>query len=782
MSYPSDIKDPLADFHMDGCGLSDGAPSPFNFVSPRYNGAPLFPSSHEGHVEDEVPLDPEKLKATMDTILEIFDLDESPILIDIDEDDDAPVDFEDRLQRTERLRRVAPALDQLWWNNSEYLAGAAERLADGSRDPRWRIPLGQTGLLNSFLQVIATEGVPHALMIHALRLIGNSCADTDENRGLVVAQNALPSIIALLKDTSLLPFAIPVLFNICIDYEPAQKQASENFLTRELIDLVRSPDFIESRTFLGYICKLLDMMIIQSPELENAPERTAAVLIVLAADREFLADLEDFLALITSALLYLQDVKFQQGLIRYPGGLESAQKALLYSYTRFEDTTLHGLPSETNHDDAAQLTLMRSNMNQALSDVSALPEFAAAYPVVSSFSSSLRRWLSSPQLQLQVCACIMLGNIARSDSACEAFVHTSQVHKVLITILKGTNDPQLLHATLGFLKNLALPAKNKAELGNAGLLQVLERLWTLDSQPQIQYSSISLVRQLLIGTFENVLRICVHLSSDPDSPAYFKDQLSIILDVFNKTDLEPTKMEVARLFTAIVRVYTSPNANIPNAEGKRQRFFERHPDIGRPIAFMVTQKKWPVVRSEGWFVMALMCRFPEGAHCVSDLMHDMNVFQPLAELLTGKSLVNGRPLTTSPVSSPPSDNPQHQQPPPSGADGMSQSSNTSPTTMPASPSSSDSRAAEMARIDRENALVLVTELMRHRSADMAPIRRSAFEELLKGGGIMHLSYAQVRAREDFYDGPNRPRRDDPGPKLGLGVNAIMQDTTEQFLG
>jgi len=40
----------------------------------------------------------------------------------------------------------------------------------------------------------------------------------DENRARVVALNSLPSIILQLKDTSLLPFAIPVLYNICIDY------------------------------------------------------------------------------------------------------------------------------------------------------------------------------------------------------------------------------------------------------------------------------------------------------------------------------------------------------------------------------------------------------------------------------------------------------------------------------------------------------------------------------------------------------------------------------------
>lgn len=45
---------------------------------------------------------------------------------------------------------------------------------------RWRAPIGQSGILNSFLAILATEGVSQALMVHVLRLIGNSCADTGE--------------------------------------------------------------------------------------------------------------------------------------------------------------------------------------------------------------------------------------------------------------------------------------------------------------------------------------------------------------------------------------------------------------------------------------------------------------------------------------------------------------------------------------------------------------------------------------------------------------------------
>ena len=240
----------------------------------------------------------------------------------------------------------------------------------------------------------------------------------------------------------------------------------------------------------------------------------------------------------------------------------------------------------------------------------------------------------------------MLGNLARSDDACEEFVHTSQVHKPLITVLANANDSQILHAALGFLKNLALPLKNKGALGEAGIFEVLPRLWLLDTLQQIQFSSISLARQLIIGTFENVRRVVKRLSDDEDSPANLRSNLSLLIALFDRTDVEPIKMEISRLITAACRVVNTYKERTPEQmERIRKKFFKMHPDIGRPLGFMVSQTKWPVVRSEGWFVFALMARYPEGAQCISDLMQEIEVFQSLVELLTGKTFLDNKPIS-----------------------------------------------------------------------------------------------------------------------------------------
>ena len=99
----------------------------------------------------------------------------------------------------------------------------------------WREPYGQTGILDFFLHIIATEDLHDDVLLHSLRLVGNSCADTsmsrkvylfrsiayhptDENRMRVVNQNYTLHIIKLFQNPAVLHVAIPVIYNVCVDF------------------------------------------------------------------------------------------------------------------------------------------------------------------------------------------------------------------------------------------------------------------------------------------------------------------------------------------------------------------------------------------------------------------------------------------------------------------------------------------------------------------------------------------------------------------------------------
>lgn len=48
-----------------------------------------------------------------------------------------------------------------------------------SRSASWRVPFGQSGVLMFFLDVLSSKDeVESSLLLHSLRVVGNSCADT----------------------------------------------------------------------------------------------------------------------------------------------------------------------------------------------------------------------------------------------------------------------------------------------------------------------------------------------------------------------------------------------------------------------------------------------------------------------------------------------------------------------------------------------------------------------------------------------------------------------------
>ena len=343
-----------------------------------------------------------------------------------------------------------------------------------------------------------------------------------------------------------------------------------------------------------------------------------------------------------------------------------------------------------------ELSRIRKSIIQALSDVSALPEFTAKYySLDSNLIESLTKWLTASLPQLQLCSCIILGNLARSDNICIAMVSHLGLHRDLIMILKGSSDTQVIHSALGHLRNLALPQGNKNTLGDAGTIEALARFWTSETLPQISHLAAGVARQLVNGSLANVRKLLTSLSPDPESPAHSRTYLSLLLSVFERSDETTVKMEIARVVTAILRCIHSDNNLQPRGkEDILHRLYSLHGNIGNPLGTMVSQSRYPIIRSEGWFAMALVARSQEGSTAIHGVVSDVSVFSALEATVRGESSQSSSGQRSSTASTP-------------LRDVVSPLSADSPT----GPSLQESQ--EMGVRDRQNAMVLVNELLRN---------------------------------------------------------------------
>ncbi|KAF4760106.1 hypothetical protein HAV15_007399 [Penicillium sp. str.  len=468
------------------------------------------------------------------------------------------------------LRSVSATLQKLWASNSEYLVQATEIIADGSRDPSWRAPFGQSGVLKFFLDVVSLKGeVDTSLLLHSLRVIGNSCADTDENREIVIKGNYTLAIIRYFLDPDLVFVAIPVIYNICMDYKPAHAQIAANRTAYILLKLIKDGEIEDNEALLNFSYDLIELASEQAEGIENSPDGTILLLMELAIDETL--DFAHFSSLATSLAAYLGNEKFQNACVSN-GMVEGVLDVLRHSFSIVVDPSLS--------EDVKALAQLRLKINQALAEVSASPLFAQHYPLDSPLSQTLKSWVVATEDQLQICACVMLGNLARSDE------------------VWGDARGAVLHSSLGFLKNLAIAGDNRAILGEAGIIPAISRLWAYESVPQVQFSAASIARQ--------------------------------------KTDSTPIKTEIGRTVASICRT-VSPKARDGDKEAMSllDRLYTLHEGVSLPVGAMITQTQWPVVRSEGWFALALMATNKLGCAAVVDCLHKTEVTELLKTTLGG---------------------------------------------------------------------------------------------------------------------------------------------------
>lgn len=326
----------------------------------------------------------------------------------------------------------------------------------------------------------------------------------------------------------------------------------------------------------------------------------------------------------------------------------------------------------------------------AIADITDNAAFADAHPIGSDVFEKIRGWLDFTNASLQAAACLSLGNLSRSDEASLALVNEHRIHIPLATALASTEDTLLLHSALSFLRNLSIPQPNRKALGPLLLRQdVLPRIWALETLPQVQLASASLTR-LLAGDRENA-RTLIEAGGDGAT------RLTGVLSLFRRAD-DPAKMEAARVVTAVLRTLAA------EPEAHQDGFYEKHPGMKDALSHLLTQQRFPVLRSETSFVLGLLVsRAPASIPTVLSLVSSREVLEVFRGAISGSL--------------------------PGPADGE----NPLAVSEPREPKASAEEGA--ARADRENALVVVTRLVAALE-DGREGPKADLEALLKDGGVV----------------------------------------------
>lgn len=344
---------------------------------------------------------------------------------------------------------------------------------------------------------------------------------------------------------------------------------------------------------------------------------------------------QDYVALLVH---YLQDPEFQQKAAT-PEAMEKLLQLLLdfelNELTKEElelvmqELSTQNNPNETSSDDIP-ITLMVRLVN-CVSALSASDAFVQNFTLESRIVRTLEaKLIQREATPSQVCACVMLGNLATSDQVCTEMVQKKEMHTPLIRILATRNEQALLYAASGFMRHLTFPERNRPILGSAGLIETCCHLLS-NQDPSVRGEGAAMLCKLVTNCLPNIETVvCRGLPANimlaplpdvpfPGNPVYLHHVVRQALTPsapLPSTTMKNAMIELGRTLVAILRYIRRPTSE-GAMEAIARQFFSV-PAVARPVARLVTQRFYADARSEGLLGLGLMAQTPEGAACVID--------------------------------------------------------------------------------------------------------------------------------------------------------------------
>ena len=306
-------------------------------------------------------------------------------------------------------------------------------------------------------------------------------------------------------------------------------------------------------------------------------------------------------------------------------------------------------------EDAEQRGSLKDLSFITLRDVSSLSMFNFKYPYGSSLTSLLKSWLGCRHGDLQIMACIILGNLARANGewAYTMVSEPDSIHDDLISMLSHRAERYALLIAFDFLLQLAKPARNRALICQQPFLWAVARQWKRDDS-QIQYAAATVLRNLLLDCPLAVLQLLHSVSAEIPNPRTHRDSaetnlanpweeepqngrihlegtyLSKMLAFFLSSSDLAVKLEIQKIIIDICRC-------LPRLDPVERHAFLVHPNFATPIVGVITQSEDMSLRAQGYLALVLMAHEPSGLAIAQECLKQKGIFEYLVQSISGKA-------------------------------------------------------------------------------------------------------------------------------------------------
>lgn len=344
----------------------------------------------------------------------------------------------------------------------------------------------------------------------ALRCIGNACIDNDAARqnvadiGFSWAKRCL--ISGQDKDLNTALLTAKVLYNICLDFEPAQQQCYREHVHHELIQLLAAYSPLPSgqEQDAPLVIELLYLIASQrttdSENIGSPMKRETLVQLLVLPTRyiEFLST-EDYTMLIGVCTTLMRAGEVSEEL--------SHCADEIWNLLRLNELYIRNLQQgpDFDVDEEKLLVGLSTDMIWSLSDLTASPFFHRNNDTGTSWVESVALTAISygngrfPN-RMSVAACQVLGNTLWSTKDGSRFawlVEGRAIHKPLLQSMCSSEDAEVLHSAAGVAIQLCRPSAEIRGLiaGDDSVASALQRLCRHEN-PMIKQDGIKFLRAL----------------------------------------------------------------------------------------------------------------------------------------------------------------------------------------------------------------------------------------------------------------------------------------------
>lgn len=530
----------------------------------------------------------------------------------------------------------------------EHLETVLQVLATGvGAQKSWQDPFRENGILSFTLEQLRKNSHNSSLARQCLRTIGNCVSDNDLNREVVTQE--LGSLLRCLTVEELELTTLIVLFNLSNGFDPAKAALATSRLDTDI-----SIRLVEGRIPEAAMDHVVDLLtwtteMLKAEQFKDSQSLTLFENLLKVALQYDEDHHEEYVAILVH---YLQDPEFQQ-MVATPTILEDLFALILdfegrISPEELEETFKDLAITKTEGGSATIHTsaILLSQLISSTSGISATDTFASTFSVTSQIVERIRASLRVVQEKpSDICAYVILGNLAMSDEVCTNMVKVMNLHEPLGATLSSSEHPAILYAAAGLMRHLAFPEANREILADSGLLQTCCYLLFL-SDPSVRGEAAAIMHKLATNNLHNIKKTVydqfAHLSTTVKVSRVagstllenIVEQALVASAPLPSTAMKNPMIELGRTIVTMLR-HLGHLGTGEDIESVRQKM-SVIPRIARPLAGLVRQRFYPEARSEGLLGLGLLSQSPQGAsRVVEELQADSGLLNAIKELAEG---------------------------------------------------------------------------------------------------------------------------------------------------